>query len=358
MRIAIDAMGGDLAPANPVEGAIAALQEIPDDLRIFLVGPRDLLNRELTKHGQDTNPKIEIVDAEDVVSMTDKTSLAIRRKRNSSLLRAIQLHGSGEAQAVVSAGHTGVQMAASYMTLGLIEGVRRPAIGHLFPVMGGRFCFVVDVGANTDCKPVNLLQFAIMGSVFMELCARQTNPRVALLSIGEEKSKANDLVSKSHYLLEESGLNFIGHVEGGDIFAGKADVVVCDGFIGNILLKFAESVGFMMLSRLKDICGEGNARSEAARQFQKDFDYSEIGGVPLLGVNGISMICHGRSSGKAIKNAIREAVAFGKADLPKALAGGMEQYSLGMLARGRARLKRLHEKREQHDSDEDASDLT
>ncbi|MDD5088517.1 MAG: phosphate acyltransferase PlsX [bacterium] len=357
MKIAIDAMGGDFAPASPVEGAIAALQEIPDDLQILLVGPREPLNNELDRLGQKANPRIEIVDADDVVSMTDKAGQAIRRKQGSSLLRAIQLHGSGDAHAVVSAGHTGVQMAASYMTLGLIEGVRRPAIGHLFPVMGGRYCFVVDVGANTDCKPVNLLQFAIMGSVFMEVFAGKTNPRVALLSIGEEKSKANELVSKTHYLLEESGLNFIGHVEGGDIFAGKTDVVVCDGFIGNILLKFAESVGFMFLSRLKDMCGGDLAHSEAARQFQKEFDYSEIGGVPLLGVNGISMICHGRSSGKAIKNAIREAVAFGKADLPKALAGGMEQYNLGMLARGRARLKRLQEKREQHDTNEDASEL-
>jgi len=358
MKIAIDAMGGDLAPASPVEGAIAALREIPDDLQILLVGQRDLIVRELTKHGHDANPKIEIVDAEGIVAMTDKTSLAIRRKRDSSLLRAIQLHGNGDANAVVSAGHTGVQMAASYMTLGLIEGVRRPAIGHLFPVVGGRFCFVVDVGANTDCKPVNLLQFAIMGSVFMEIFAGQANPRVALLSIGEEKSKANELVSKSHYLLEESGLNFIGHVEGGDIFTGKTDVVVCDGFTGNILLKFAESVGFMILSRLKDLCGEGLSQSEAARRFQKEFDYSEIGGVPLLGVNGISVICHGRSNGKAIKNAIREAVAFCSADLPKALAGGIEQYNLGMLARGRARLKRLQEKREQHDVDEDVSDIT
>ncbi|MBU0508496.1 phosphate acyltransferase PlsX [bacterium] len=358
MRIALDSMGGDFAPASPIEGALAALEEVPDGLEITLVGPRNLLQQELAKRGRQTDARLEIADAEEVISMSEKAGQAVRLKRGSSLLQAIQLHSSGQAGAIVSAGHTGAQMAASYMMLGLIEGVRRPTIGTLFPLSGGRFCFVLDVGANTDCKPVNLHQFAILGSVFMEVLTKQTDPRVALLSIGEEKTKGNELVTKASYLLEESGLNFICNVEGSDIFSGRVDVVVCDGFVGNILLKFAESVGSMVLDRVKDLCAGINANPEAARQLQKEFDYSEIGGVPLLGINGISIICHGRSTAKAIKNAIREALTLSKANLPAALAAGMERYSVGMLARGRARLKRFQEKREQHEVGEEDSELS
>ena len=357
MKIALDAMGGDHAPGIPVEGALAALDEYGDDLSIALVGPLDVLQQELARHGREPDGRIQLVDAPEVISMSDKAGRAVREKRNSSLMRAIELHKSGEADAVISAGHTGAQMAASYMLLGLIEGVRRPTIGTLLPVGGGRFCTLVDVGANTDCKPINLLQFAIMGSVFMEIVSGKQNPSVALLSIGEEKTKGNELVLATHYLLEESGLNFVGNVEGSDIFAGKADVIVCDGFVGNIILKFAESVGSLLLGRLTQLGGTSRSSSVTGlRQVRKDFDYAEIGGVPLLGVNGISMICHGRSSAKAIKSAIREAMMLKKGDLPGALSRGVAQYDVGMFTRGMARLKSFHERRDELEIRKDDDD--
>jgi len=347
MNIALDAMGGDHAPAIPVEGALAALDEFGGDLKITLVGDESQLRRQLSAHERESDARIEIVNATEVISMSDKASRAVREKRNSSLMRAVGLHQGGLADAVVSAGHTGAQMAASYMMLGLIEGVRRPTIGGLFPVGGGRFSVLLDVGANTDCKPANLLQFAIMGSVFVEILTGNSSPRVGLLSIGEEKTKGNELVLAAHYLLEQSGLNFIGNVEGGDVLIGKADVLVCDGFVGNIVLKFAESVGGMILHRFANKGPASPELAQSMKQLQKEFDYAEIGGVPLLGINGISLICHGRSSAKAIKNAIREAVTLKKADLPGALSRGVAKYDVGVFTRGMARLKSFHDRRDE-----------
>jgi len=345
MRIALDAMGGDHAPGIPVEGALAALDEFGTDLSIILVGPEQRIRQELSKHGRDTEARIHISHAPEVISMSDKPSVAIREKRNSSLMRAVALHQSGDADAIVSAGHTGAQMAASYLLLGLLEGVRRPTIGSLFPIGGGRFTVLLDVGANTDCKPVNLLQFAIMGCVFVEIMLGNGTPRVGLLSIGEEKTKGNELVMAAHYLLEQSGLNFVGNVEGDDIMSGKADVLVCDGFVGNIILKFAESVGSMVLGRIGNKGVSNPELADSVKQMQKDFDYAEIGGVPLLGINGISIICHGRSSAKAIKNAIRVATTLKKADLPGALSRGVAKYEVGVFTRGMARLKSFHDRR-------------
>lgn len=356
MKIALDAMGGDHAPIVPVQGALSALDELGGDLRILLVGPEALIREELAKQGRSDESRIEIVDASEIVSMHEKATHAARQKRDSSLTRAIELHKTGAADAVVSAGHTGAQMAASYMMLGLIEGVRRPTIGGILPVSGGRFCFLVDVGANIDCKPKHLLQFAIMGSIFMEIFAKIPNPRVGLLSIGEEKTKGNEQVQAAHYLFEESGLNFIGNLEGGDVMAGKADVIVCDGFVGNILLKFAETIGTLFLSNLKKLRSDDSQLSDGMKQFQKEFDYAEVGGVPLLGVNGISIICHGRSSGKAIKNAIREAIALAQGKLPAALAEGVSRYEVGMLSRGRARLKSFRERHSEAEGSETNDD--
>jgi glycerol-3-phosphate acyltransferase PlsX len=347
MKIALDAMGGDHAPGSPVEGALAALDEFGGDLNIILVGPAAILRRELAQRGRESEARIQIADAPEVISMSDKASRAVREKRNSSLMRAVALHQSGDADAIVSAGHTGAQMAASYMMLGLIEGVRRPTIGGVFPLGNGRFYVLLDVGANTDCKPANLLQFAIMGSVFVEILTGKTAPSVGLLSIGEEKTKGNELVMATHYLLEQSGLNFIGNIEGGDVMNGKADVVVCDGFVGNIILKFAESVGNMVLGRLGNKAASNPLFADSLKQMQKDFDYAEIGGVPLLGVNGISVICHGRSSAKAIKNAVREAVTLRKADLPGALSRGVAKYDVGVFTRGMARLKSFQDRRDE-----------
>ena len=356
MIVALDAMGGDHAPQVPVQGALEARDEFGSELKLMLVGPESVLRRELAAHGREGEPRVEIVHAVDVITMYDKPAKAIKEKPDSTLLRAIQLHKDGRAQAVVSAGHTGAQMAASYLLLGLIEGVRRPTIGGLVPLGNGKFSILADVGANTDCKPINLLQFGIMGAVFIEIFAGVTNPRVALLSIGEEKSKGNDAVVAAHYLLEQSGLNFIGNVEGGDIFKGKADVIVCDGFVGNVVLKFAESLGPMIVGRLRGPNGASSEVNEQMRKLQKEFDAAEIGGVPLLGINGISIICHGNSNAKAIKNAIREAMALAKGNLPQALSDGVEKYHASVFARGMARLKSMHEKRDELEVEDEEED--
>ena len=356
MVVALDAMGGDHAPRVPVQGALEALDELDSDLRVVLTGPETAIRRELAAHGREREPRIEVVHAPQLITMHDKPAKAIREKPDSSLLMAINLHKEGRANAVVSAGHTGAQMAASYMTLGLIEGVRRPTIGGLVPLGNGRFSILVDVGANTDCKPIHLLQFGIMGAVFIEIFSGVSNPRVALLSIGEEKTKGNDLVLAAHYLLEQSGLNFIGNIEGGDIFRDKADVVVCDGFVGNIVLKFAESLGPMIFGRLSGANGASSEIADRLKQLKKEFDAAEIGGVPLLGVNGISIICHGNSSAKAIKNAIREATMLARGNLPAALSAGVEKYKAGYIARGMARFKSMSEKRDELEIEDEDKD--
>lgn len=346
MKVALDAMGGDFAPQVPVEAAVLAVRELNSDLRILLVGREDELRVELAKHGDIPAGRIEVVHATDVISMSDKASQSLRDKPDSSLLRAIQLHKDGKADAVVSAGNTGAQMAASYMLLGLVEGVRRPTIAGKFPIGGGKFTVLLDVGANTDCKPIHLYQFAVMGAIFMEVETGKTNPTVGLISIGEEKSKGNELVLAAHYLLEQSELNFIGNVEGGDILSGRADVLVCDGFTGNIILKFAEAVGHILFSRMAN--GKSSGPLPAAiEQIRRDFDYAETGGVPLLGINGISLICHGRSDAKALKNAVREALTLERGKLQQAITDGMAKYDVGMFARGVARWKGFHERHDE-----------
>ena len=355
MVIALDAMGGDHAPRVPVEAACLATDELPD-VKVTLFGPEAALCTELGRLNRTTDDgRLRVVHAPEVIEMTDSPGKVVRSKPHSSLLMAIDAHQSGEAAAIVSAGHTGVQMAASYLKLGLIKGVRRPTIGGLFPQGGGRFSILLDVGANTDCKPINLLQFAIMGATYMELLMGMEAPRIALLSIGEEKTKGNELVLATHYLLEQSGLNFIGNIEGRDIFQNKADVVVCDGFVGNVVLKLSESIFHTFMARMAGSNGS-NPPSQALVQLAREYDYSEIGGVPLLGVNGVSIICHGGSPVKAIKNAIREARNMVQRNLPGALSGGVEHFDAGMLARGMARYKGRTEKRDElevEDNDEE-----
>lgn len=346
MVIALDAMGGDHAPRVPVEAACLATDEMVG-LSVALFGSEDAIRAELRKLNRSTSDgRLSIVHAPEVIEMTDSPGKVVRSKPNSSLLRAIDAHQSGSAAAIVSAGHTGVQMAASYLKLGLIKGVRRPTIGGLFPQGGGRYTILLDVGANTDCKPINLLQFAIMGATYMELLIGLEAPRIALLSIGEEKTKGNELVLSAHYLLEQSGLNFIGNVEGRDLFLNKADVVVCDGFVGNVVLKLSESIFHTFMTRMASANGS-TPPPPALVQLAREYDYSEIGGVPLLGVNGVSIICHGGSPAKAIKNAIREAKNMVERNLPDALSSGVEQFDASMLARGMARYKGRVEKRDE-----------
>ncbi|MCB9357229.1 MAG: phosphate acyltransferase PlsX [Calditrichaeota bacterium] len=351
MVIALDAMGGDHFPHVPVEAACQALREW-NDLHVALFGPEESLRSELKRlDASDIMDRILIEHSAEVIEMTDSPGKVVRSKPDASLLRAIDMHQSGAAQAVVSAGHTGVQMAASYMKLGLIKGVRRPTIGGLFPKGDGKFAILLDVGANTDCKPINLLQFAVMGSVYMELLTGTKNPRIALISIGEERTKGNELVLATHYLLEQSGLNFVGNVEGRDLLSDKADVMVCDGFVGNVILKLSESLFHAFMSRVA--VSDGNGPTPAVLgKMAKEFDYSEIGGVPLLGVNGVSIICHGGSPAKAIKNAIGEARRLVQKNLPSALSEGVDQYDASMLARGMAMYKGRKEKRDELEVEE------
>jgi glycerol-3-phosphate acyltransferase PlsX len=253
--------------------------------------------------------------------MLDSPATVFRRKKDSSIRVANELVKSGEAVAVISAGHTGAAMAASLFILGPLEGIERPAIATMMPTVKGT-CVVLDVGANVDCKPSHLLQFAIMGEVFAKHLLRNPNPKVGLLSIGEEETKGNELTKEAFKLLTETSLNFIGNVEGRDVMMGKADVIVCDGFIGNVVLKATEGVAGAIGAVLKDGIGTSILRKigyflmrPAFQKLKAKMDYAEYGGAPLLGINGISIISHGRSSDRAIKNAIRVAVEFAKGEV-------------------------------------------
>jgi glycerol-3-phosphate acyltransferase PlsX len=319
IKIAVDAMGGDYAPQAVVDGAVKASKEF--GVGIILVGIEQAIGEALGRHSFARSLPIEVRNATQVVDMLDSPSTVFRRKKDSSIRVANDLVKAGEAVAVISAGHTGAAMATSLFVLGTVEGVERPAIATMMPTTQGA-CVVLDVGANVDCKPSHLLQFAIMGEVFAKYLLKNPNPRVGLLSIGEEATKGNELTKEAFKLLTETNLNFIGNVEGRDIMIGKADVIVCDGFIGNVVLKTSEAVAEAVGSLLRENIGDNLMRKTgymlmrpAFRALKRKLDYAEYGGAPLLGVNGISIISHGRSSDHAIKNAIRVATEFAKSDV-------------------------------------------
>jgi len=314
MKIAVDAMGGDNAPHAVVAGAVHAAREF--GVGIILVGIEQMVQAELKKHPFAKSLPIEVRNATQVVDMHDSPATVFRRKKDSSIRVANDLVKSGEAVAVISAGHTGAAMATSLFVLGPLEGVERPAIGVFMPTVKGR-CIVLDMGANVDCKPNHLLQFAIMGEVFAKHLLKNPNPKVGLLSIGEEETKGNELTKEAFKLLTETNLNFIGNVEGRDIMMGKADVIVCDGFIGNVVLKTSEAVAEAINCLLRENVGENLLRKAgyflmrpAFRALKNKLDYAEYGGAPLLGINGVGMICHGGSNAKAIKNAVRFAYDY------------------------------------------------
>ena len=320
IKIAVDAMGGDYAPHAIVAGAVQAAKEY--GVGVILVGIQETVEQELRKHHASSLP-IEIRNATQVVDMLDSPSTVFRRKKDSSIRVANDLVKAGEAVAVISAGHTGAAMATSLFLLGTVEGVERPAIATIMPTVSGA-CVVLDVGANVDCKPSHLLQFAVMGDVFAKHLLKNPNPKVGLLSIGEEETKGNELTKEAFKLLTETNLNFIGNVEGRDIMMGKADVIVCDGFIGNVVLKTSEAVAEAINCLLRENVGENLLRKAgyflmrpAFRALKNKLDYAEYGGAPLLGVNGISIISHGRSSDRAIKNAIRVAREYARSDVNK-----------------------------------------
>jgi len=314
MRIAIDAMGGDFAPQAAVEGALLYDKECGGKHQLLLFGDQEKIELEFKRHHFIKPKNITVEHTTQIVEMSDQPTVALKKKKDSSMMKGLKMHRGNNVDAFVSAGSTGAQMVGSLMILGRIEGVQRPALGSFLPTEGG-VVLLIDVGANVDSKPEHLVQFSLMGSIFISHIYNVNNPRIGLLSIGEEKTKGNDLVLSAYPLMASKVPNFIGNVEGRDILCGKADVIVADGFVGNSILKFAESVFSVFGSSFKRNIGK-NLFSllgafmvrHAFREMKSSFDYQEYGGVPLLGVNGISIICHGRSTAKAIKNAIRVAV--------------------------------------------------
>jgi glycerol-3-phosphate acyltransferase PlsX len=314
-RIALDAMGGDHAPQATIAGALHALAELGPAHTIQLVGRSDVIRRQLGTLLQaefpqlaDTEERLEVIEAPDVVDMTDKPATVVRGKPRSSMTVGLRLQSDGRSDAFVSAGSTGAQMALSTVLFKLHPGLTRPAIPTTLPT-ARQPVVMIDSGANVDCSPEELVQFARLGSVYAEDILGRTNPAVALLSIGEEPEKGNAAVKEAHQLLRDAGLHFVGNVEGRDILAGggqhgHVDVVVCDGFVGNVLLKFYESVAPLMFALLRRSGMDVKALERAFREF----DYSEYGGAPLLGVRGVSIISHGKSSPRAIKNAIKVAL--------------------------------------------------
>jgi glycerol-3-phosphate acyltransferase PlsX len=331
VRVALDAMGGDHAPGETVAGAVQAAREY--GIGVHLVGREDAIRAELAKHDT-TGLDLPIRHTDEIIPMDEHDpAAAARSKRNSSMALALQLVKDGEAVGAVSAGNSGAMMAASLFTLKRLRGVDRPALGGILPTRHG-VTLVIDMGANTDCKPEYLVQFALMGSLYMERIFSVRSPRIGLLSNGEEEGKGDQLVQEAHELLKQSaatlGLNFIGNVEGRDIPADSADVVVCDGFVGNVVLKLSEGLAESLIGLLREQMTSNLPSKLAAavlrpglRKVFGRLDYAEYGGVPLLGVNGSAIIAHGRSNAKAIKNALRVARQTSDTNVAGAIADGL-----------------------------------
>jgi phosphate acyltransferase len=337
MRIALDAMGGDFAPKNNVEGAVLALKEYPHIEKLFLVGDAMTVGAELKRIGYQ-DQRLEIFHASEVVDMHESAAKAIRQKKDSSISRSVDLVKNGSAQAVISAGHTGAAVAASVLKMRTLKGIERPAVACLLPTEVGVFV-LIDAGANPDSSPENLLQFGVMGSVFSEQVLGNKRPKVALLSIGEEDLKGNDVTKEAFKLLKASSLNFQGNIEGRDLYENPADVVVCDGFTGNVVLKTSESIAYAIFGWLRRELNRGLMRKIGAglargafRDIYKKTNSEEYGGMPLLGLNGVCIIAHGSSSPVAIKNAIRAAAESVKQDLNPHILRKLEIYNENVAA--------------------------
>jgi len=322
VRIALDTLGGDHGAHVTVDGAYQYLQQHPSDT-IFLVGDRDQIRDEMVKVPAQHHSHLPIVHAPENILMTESPTEAIKKKKNSSMVIGLQLQKDGEVDGFVSAGSTGAQMAASLLVLGRITGVKRPAIGTFLPSESG-MVYLIDAGANVDSKPAHLLQFAIMSNIFVSQVFEKEQLTVGLLSNGEESSKGNEITLATHKLFKEHLPNFFGNIEGSDIFKGKVDIIVCDGFVGNVMLKMAESFMGDIISHIRKSIGKNLIThfgayliKPAFRALRQSFNYEEYGGVPLLGVNGISVICHGKSSSLAIKNALRVAHDMKEKDVNK-----------------------------------------
>jgi glycerol-3-phosphate acyltransferase PlsX len=306
VRIALDAMGTDEHPATEVEGALAALRELPGEFTVVLVGNRPQIEAELARWGGYPAGRLEIQHAPDLIAPSESAAAAVRRKPHSSIVVGLKLQREGKADAFVSAGSTGAVMAASLFLLRPLPGVDRPAVGTILPT-AAQPLLLLDAGANVDCRPQHLLQFGRLGAVYVEDVWQRPRPRVGLLNIGEEPEKGDELTVEAHQLLADSGLNFVGNIEGRDVIRGTCDVLVADGFVGNVLLKFYESVTDLMQGLLRRALTEAGVRLDLDRLFHA-FDYAEYGGAPLLGVNGVTIVCHGGSTPRAIRNAIQVAI--------------------------------------------------
>jgi glycerol-3-phosphate acyltransferase PlsX len=322
-------MGTDGAPAPEVEGTLGALGQLDDDVEVILVGDEDAVEAQLELHGDIPRERLGVIDAPDRVRADDPPATVVRRRPDSSIVRGLRLQAAGEVDAFVSAGSTGAVMAASLFILRRLEGVERPAVGTVLPTAGDPV-LLLDSGANVDCKPVHLAQFAHLGHIYAQDMLGVERPRVGLLNIGEEPGKGDELAQETHRLLRgDPGLHFVGNVEGREIIEGRCDVLVADGFVGNVLLKFYESVAQFIIGLLQNAL-EAEGGSAPALDLQEVFrvlDYSEYGGAPLLGVNGVTIICHGGSPPKAIRNAILEAVRSVRAGMVQHLAGDLASAS-------------------------------
>lgn len=314
MRIAVDAMGGDHAPSRVVDGALAAARHL--GIGVDLVGRTAAIRTELGRHDDAAALDLRVVEAPDVIEMAEAPAQALRRKPGASIRVAAELVARGEAAALVSVGHTGAAVVAAHAAFGMLPGVDRPGLAPSVPTRHGS-AVLIDAGATVECKPANLLQFGVMGDVYARAWLGIGRPRVGLLSIGEEASKGNELTREAHRLLKASRLRFVGNVEARDIFSGEADVIVCDGFTGNVALKLSEGLVEMVEELLGDELQStfsaqmGYLLSRRAfRRFRKRVDYSEYGGAPLMGVAGLCIVGHGRSSAKAIRNAVAMASRF------------------------------------------------
>jgi glycerol-3-phosphate acyltransferase PlsX len=338
-RIAVDAMGGDFAPANIVEGAVLAVRQLGESMRPILVGDADEIRVELKKLGA-TESGLDIVHAQQRVGMEEAGADSFRKKRDSSMAVATRLVRDGGADGLFTAGNTGAMVAAGLLGLGRVPGVIRPALAAPIPSRGDvPWSVILDVGATADCKPVNLLQFAVLGEVYARLSLKIDRPRVGLLNIGEEPAKGTELAQEAHRLLAGSGLRFVGNVEGRDILNGVADVVVTDGFTGNVILKFTESVVDWAAQGVRREIGEHLLAKMGAyllkpslRRFKRRLDYTEVGGAPLLGVNGVVFIGHGRSNAKAVMNGIRLSADLVRQGINDVIRQELERVSGGKVA--------------------------
>jgi len=323
IRIALDAMGGDSAPEVPVAGAAQAVRELPESFEIQLVGRQAAIEAELERHDGLPADRIRVIDAPEIIEMGDKPLQAIRGKRKSSIRVALERQKSGDADAFISAGNTGAVMAGATLLLGLHEGVQRPAIGAVLPSRGEP-TLVLDAGANVDCTPRELRGFAHIGVVYARDVLDRKSPSVGLLNIGEEEEKGNEAVRRAYEEFKsDPRLNFVGNVEGRDILSGEVDVVVCDGFVGNVLLKFSETIAHLFEELLKREVDAELLQGEGMKRVFKVLDYAEYGGAPLLGTRGVAIICHGRSPARAIRNAIGVAVHAVGAHLSQHIAAEM-----------------------------------